>query len=502
MTPDTNITLADRYVLESPIASGGMATVWQARDGVLARTVAVKVLHPHLAEDEEFLERFRREALAAARLSHPNIVSIYDTGSERSVDDVPRNYIVMEYCAGGTLTDIIQEHGPLDAQRASGITCGICDALAYAHSSGVVHRDIKPANVLLTSDGTLKVADFGIAKAAFGDADITTTGSILGTVTYLSPEQVQGEEPSARSDLYSLGVVLYEMLVGRPPFVEESQIAVAMKHARVEPPAPRSVRAGISRPVEAVVMKALQKNPGDRYESAETMKRGLESAAGPSSSQTTAFGRQPTAARPARPSTTPGRGPGVAREARSFLPVIVLIVAAILLILFVPRLIDDQTDPETNGGSEAEPGDGGNGDLTISGASDFDPSGDESEHPEDVPLAYDGDPGTAWTTEGYNASLELLGKPGVGLVFDLGDTRTVSSVEITGSAGALELKTSDEEGSDEGGYDAVGAASDVDGRVEIEADGAEGRYWLVWITSLPGGSGGSATISEVRFVGE
>ena len=179
-----------------------------------------------------------------------------------------------------------------------------------------------------------------------------------------------------------------------------------------------------------------------------------------------------------------------------------LIVAAILLILFVPRLIDDQTDPETNGGSEAEPGDGGNGDLTISGASDFDPSGDESEHPEDVPLAYDGDPGTAWTTEGYNASLELLGKPGVGLVFDLGDTRTVSSVEITGSAGSLELKTSDEEASDEGGYDAVGAASDVDGRVEIDADGAEGRYWLVWITSLPGGSGGSATISEVRFVGE
>ncbi|MDQ3620171.1 MAG: protein kinase [Actinomycetota bacterium] len=501
MTPDTNITLADRYVLESPIASGGMATVWQAKDDVLARTVAVKVLHPHLAEDQEFLERFRREALAAAGLSHPNIVSIYDTGSERSADDVPRNFIVMEYCAGGTLTDVIQEHGPLDAQRASGIACGICDALAYAHSSGVVHRDIKPANVLLTSDGTLKVADFGIAKAAFGDGDITTTGSILGTVTYLSPEQVQGEEPSARSDLYSLGVVLYEMLVGRPPFVEESQIAVAMKHARAEPPPPRSIRAGISRPVEAVVMKALQKDPGDRYESAEAMKRGLEGAAGRGGSQTTAFGPQTTAAPPARPSA-PGRAPGVAREARSFLPVVLLIVAAILLILFVPRLIDDSTEPDTNGGSLEEPGDGGGGELDISSASDFDPSGDGSEHSEDVPLAYDGDPGTAWTTEGYNASLELLGKPGVGLVFDLGDALAVSSVEISGSAGSLELKASDEEASDSGGYDAIGDVSDVDGKVEIEADGAEGRYWLVWITSLPGGSGGSATISEVRFVGE
>lgn len=500
MTPDTNITLADRYVLESPIASGGMATVWQARDDVLARTVAVKILHPHLAEDEEFLKRFRREALAAARLSHPNIVSIYDTGSERSEDDVPRNYIVMEYCAGGTLTDVIQQHGPLDAQRASGIACGICDAVAYAHSNGVVHRDIKPANVLLTSDGTLKVADFGIAKAAFGDVDITTTGSILGTVTYLSPEQVQGEEPSARSDLYSLGVVLYEMLVGRPPFVEESQIAVAMKHARAEPPAPRSVRAGISRPVEAVVMKSLQKDPDDRYESAESMKRALESAAGRSSSQTTAFARQTTAAQPARPSSPPSRG--VAREARSFLPVVLLIVAAILLILFVPRLIDDQTDPDTGGGSQEEPGGGGGGELDIASASDFDPSGDESEHPDDVVLAYDGDPGTAWTTEGYNASLELLGKPGVGLLFDLGDTRSVSSVEISGSAGSLELKTSDEEASDAGGYNAVGAASDVDGQVEVEAEGTEGRYWLVWITSLPGGSGGSAAISEVRFVGE
>ena len=502
MTPNT-ITLAERYVLESPIATGGMATVWQARDDVLARTVAVKVLHPHLAEDEAFLERFRREALAAARLSHPNIVSIYDTGSERSEDGVVRNYIVMEYCAAGTLTETIEEHGPLDAERAFGIACGICDALAYAHSQGIVHRDIKPANVLLTSDGTLKVADFGIAKAAFGGGDITTTGSILGTVTYLSPEQVQGEEPSPRSDLYSLGVVLYEMLVGRPPFVEESQIAVAMKHARAEPPAPRSVRAGISRSAEAIVLKALKKDPAERYESAEDLKTALEGSAGRGGARTTAFGG-PTTALPSQPaSPPPGRPPGVAREARSFLPVILLIIGAILLVLFVPRFIEDQTDPDPGGGSQTEPDAGGAGDLEIQSAADFDPPpGDDSEHPDEVALAYDGDPGTAWTTENYNDSLQLLGKPGVGLVFDLGDTRSVTSVVISGSAGSLELRASDEEGDDAEAFEEVGTASEVDGEVEIEADGAEARYWLVWITSLPGDGGGSATISEVRFLGE
>lgn len=501
MTPNT-ITLAERYVLESPIATGGMATVWQARDDVLARTVAVKILHPHLAEDEAFLERFRREALAAARLSHPNIVSIYDTGSEQSEDEVLRNYIVMEYCAAGTLTEVIEERGPLDAERAFGIACGICDALAYAHKQGVVHRDIKPANVLLTSDGTLKVADFGIAKAAFGGGDITTTGSILGTVTYLSPEQVQGEEPSPRSDLYSLGVVLYEMLVGRPPFVEESQIAVAMKHARAEPPAPRSVRAGISRSAEAIVLKALQKDPEQRYESAEAMKIALEGAAGRGGAQTATFGGQ-TSALPRQPSSRPaGRKPGVAREARSFLPVVLLIIAALLLVLFVPRLIEDQTDPSPDNGSPSEPEAAGGGALDIQSATDFDPSGDDSEHPDEVTLAHDGDPATAWTTENYNASLQILGKPGVGLVFDLGDTRAVTTVEISGSTGSLELRVSDQEGADADAFEEVGTASGVQGKVEIEADGAEGRYWLVWITSLPGDSGGSASISEVRFLGE
>jgi serine/threonine protein kinase len=180
--------LAGRYVLETTIASGGMATVWRARDEVLARAVAVKVLHAHLARDEDFLTRFRREALAAARLSHPHIVAIYDTGREPGLDGTERPYIVMEHCAGGSLADALVRSGPMEPAKAAAVGATVCEALSYAHAAGVIHRDVKPANVLVSADGSLKVADFGIAKAAFAGGDLTTTGSILGTVTYLSPE--------------------------------------------------------------------------------------------------------------------------------------------------------------------------------------------------------------------------------------------------------------------------------------------------------------------------
>jgi eukaryotic-like serine/threonine-protein kinase len=497
------VTLAERYVLETPIASGGMATVWRARDDVLARAVAVKILHGHLADDEAFVQRFRREALAAARLSHPNIVSIYDTGAERSADDVERNYIVMEFCAGGTVTDMVASDGRLDAARAFPIGTEICDALAYAHAHDVVHRDIKPANVLLTADGTLKVGDFGIAKAAFGEGDLTTTGSILGTVMYLSPEQVRGDEPDARSDLYSVGVLLYELLAGRPPFVGENQIAIAMKHAREEPPPLRSMRAGISRATESAVMKALAKDPDDRYESAQAMKRALESALGRAGA-TAAF--ESTGDAPAYADAAAERGPRaapVAREARNLLPVLLLVAVAVVLAVVLPGLLESDDETGGNGG-----GDGGRQEqpagqeaIRVTAVDDFDPAGDGSEHSDETQFAVDGDPTTLWETENYNAPLSLLDKPGVGLVFDLGESRAVDAVKITAEAGALEVRAGDERAADADGYEEITGRENVSGPVTVDVGGDEARYWLVWITSLPGGGGGSASISEVEFVG-
>jgi serine/threonine protein kinase len=228
-------SIADRYVLEELLARGGMGSVYKARDEVLARPVAVKILHPHLSEDHGFLERFRREAVAAAGLSHPGIVAIYDTGTDTAEDGSERHYIVMEHCAGGTLTELSAREGALEPERAAAVVAAVCSSLDFAHRAGVVHRDVKPDNVLFADDGTLKVADFGIAKAAYASGDITTTGSILGTVTYISPEQAGGREPDARSDVYSAGVVLYELLTGRPPFQGETDVATALMHVNESP---------------------------------------------------------------------------------------------------------------------------------------------------------------------------------------------------------------------------------------------------------------------------
>jgi eukaryotic-like serine/threonine-protein kinase len=488
------ITLAQRYVLETEIARGGMATVWRARDETLARPVAVKVLHPHLSQDQDFIQRFRREALAAARLAHPNIVAIYDTGSEKGDDGIERHYIVMEYCDGGALADINAGMGALKPERAVAMGQSICDALDFAHRQGVVHRDVKPANVLMTSDGRLKVADFGIAKAAFVTSDITTTGAILGTVTYLSPEQARGLEPDARSDLYALGVVLYEMVTGRPPFQEESQIATAMRHLRDMPPPPRSIRAGIPRALEAVIMKALEKDPDDRFQSARELRAALAASVG--SDLTSAL-----------PMPSVERNDGEERadsgtDMKWIVPVLAIAALVAALAVALPNIFDPG---ERRGGSGRQ----GNGaappsvedELRIGGSSDFDPYGSDGEHAEDAPLAYDGTPATAWQTQTYNSSFEALGKPGVGLLFDLGRPEVVARIDLSGRVGAYEVRFGDAPPGSEDDLDVAAEGSDLDGKTTLELDeDVEARYWLVWITSLPDATG-TASISEVSFFG-
>lgn len=481
--------LAERYALEELVASGGMGSVYRARDQVLARTVAVKTLHAELARDETFLERFRREALAAARLTHPNIVSIYDTGAEDSSGE-ERHFIVMEYCGGGTLEDLAATEGPLDADRISAIGSAICDALAYAHQNGVIHRDIKPANVLLADDGTVKVSDFGIAKAAFTGRDVTTSGSLLGTVTYLSPEQARGEDPDERSDIYSLGVVLYELAVGRAPFSGDSPVGTAMKHVKEAPPAPRSIRAGVPRDLETVIMDALNKEPSERPQTAEDLKARLTRR---SASSSTAVMRS---APPPRSAPRTHQGGDMSWVVR----VLLLVGAVILVAVGVTWLLSAENDP--SGDPRDTQNEGGGTALRITGAEDFDPGGDDVEHPNEVSFAWDEDTTSAWRTETYDDGFQGVGKTGVGLVFDLGETADVATIElVTETPGmAVEIRSADEAG--DGGEDdfsVIAEASSIGATEEFEI-GESARYWLIWITGLPGDSG-RAEISEVRFFG-
>jgi serine/threonine-protein kinase len=265
--------LADRYEIEDLLGQGGMARVFRGTDRVLGRTVAVKVLSPQFAGDDQFVARFRREAQAAAALNHPNIVSVYDTGDQADV-----HFIVMEYVEGRTLRDVVRQDGPLMPERATEIGASVARALASAHEAGMVHRDIKPGNIMLTRDGEVKVMDFGIARTSTGDT-LTQTAAVLGTASYLSPEQAQGITVDARSDIYSLGCVLYEMLAGRAPFTGDSPVAIAYKHVKEDPVPPGRLNGDVPDSLDAVVMKCMAKNPANRYQSAEELREDLERAA-------------------------------------------------------------------------------------------------------------------------------------------------------------------------------------------------------------------------------
>jgi beta-lactam-binding protein with PASTA domain len=270
MTARRNTTaLSDRYELADKLGAGGMAEVYLGRDRVLGRTVAVKTLLDQHAGDPHFIERFRREAQNAASLNHPNVVSVYDTGADGNTQ-----YIVMEYVEGRTLREVIREEGPLLPERAAEIAADVCAGLSFAHQHGIVHRDVKPANIMVTPAGIVKVADFGIARAVSGET-VTQTAMVLGTAQYFSPEQAQSAAVDARSDIYSLGVVLYEMLTRQVPFTGSSPVAIAYKHVKEAPMLPSRINPDVPPGLEAIVIKALAKNPSNRYQSAEEMRQDL-----------------------------------------------------------------------------------------------------------------------------------------------------------------------------------------------------------------------------------
>src|SRR5205085_5863848 len=283
----------ERYKIVRHLARGGMAEVYLAHDQLLDRPVALKVLFPEFAADRSFVERFRREARAAANLNHPNIVAIYDWGEEGGT-----YFIVMEYVDGRTLRELVRAEGPLHPTRAAEIGADIAAALGFAHRNHLIHRDVKPGNVMIA--GLVKVTDFGIARAGDPAESLTQTGAVMGTATYFSPEQAQGQPIDPRSDVYSLGVVLYEITTGRPPFTGDSPVAIAYQHVREQPVPPSRINPDIPPPFEAIVLRAMAKNRDDRYPSADALRADLLRFA---------QGR-PVAAMSAPPPGAAGAGPG------------------------------------------------------------------------------------------------------------------------------------------------------------------------------------------------
>ncbi len=330
---------AGRYRLERKLGGGGMADVWLAEDQELGRKVAIKILHDRYANDTQFVERFRREATHAAGLSHPNVVSIFDRGEAEG-----SYFIVMEYVEGRTLKELIVTRGPCPVPVAISYVRQVLAALRYAHRNGIVHRDIKPHNVLVDHEGRVKVADFGIARA--GSSQMTEAGSIIGTAQYLSPEQARGAPVDESSDLYSTGIVLFELVTGKLPFTGETPVEIAMKHLSQVPPAPSSIRPEIPHDLDLVVLRALAKEPADRYRSAKEMDRDLElvgrgDAVGPETEEaaTMVLRGESTAATAVQPRPAAGYGgderyrsyEGQVRTGRAWWPWLIAAAAAIAL---------------------------------------------------------------------------------------------------------------------------------------------------------------------------
>lgn len=482
-SPVTGALLGERYRLDELIGRGGMASVWSATDTVLGRPVAVKRLHAGLLADAEHAERFRREAMLVARLSHPNLVHLLDRG-----DDPEGPYLVMELVEGENLKTRVRREGALDPDDAARICAQVGRALAYAHAQGVVHRDIKAQNVLITPDGGVKLADFGIARLMEPDDQhgLTRTDMMMGSADYLSPEQADGRPVDARTDVYSLGILLYECLTGALPFRGEGFVGVAMKHCSEPLPDPRGASPGIPDWLASITLRAAAKDPADRFPSAADMVAALEER------------RMSTAPLPALPLASDDDTARRARPRRRGRRALLVALAVALLGGAVSAgvvLVDRGTDAPSAAAA---------GPLTIAAVRDYDPQGDDgAENPGQRGLAVDSDPATAWFTERYRISPGFGGlKTGVGLILRLTGPATATQMVVTSPTPGAGFQVL---GPLEAGRREILASGTFTGAEQVIpiARAAPAEAFVLWITLLvDDGTGGFwAGVGQVELRG-
>jgi serine/threonine protein kinase len=496
--------ISGRYRLEARIAAGGMSTVYRATDETLQRTVAIKLMHREVAADSDQLERFRREARAVAQLSHPHIVGVIDTGNDGDPTH-PRPYIVLEFVDGETLKDRIRREGPLPIGEAVAYAIEIARALGAAHDRHIVHRDVKPQNVLIDGEGSAKVTDFGIARTLEEDG-LTDDGRVLGTTDYVSPEQALGRPVTGQSDLYSLGIVLYEMLTGEVPFHGENPVAVAMQHVRVEIPDVQVARPEISAALASVVDTATAKRESERYADDRELIADLEDVLGLEAARAGRAGEQATTVLRTLPSGSPRRT--LPLRVRSRWMTIAAGALAALITAAVVLFLAGNTH-NGNGPLPQKPPPATPHEVTLCGkcAEDYNPDapyGPKTQNPSEDSYAIDGDRTTAWTTETYYD--HTLNKRGVGIYVKVSpvaagtmrlDTATQGfRVSVYGSTVAPNPDTFV---TGAGGWTKVGAAGDVHPTqtIDLHPHGVKYRYYLVWITSL--GPNSHVAINEVAL---
>jgi serine/threonine protein kinase len=479
--------LSGRYRLEAKLGSGGMSTVYLARDTTLDRPVAVKVMHREMSEQADQLERFRQEARAVAKISHPNVVAVIDAG-----EDGGYPYIVFEYVEGETLKARINRIGALDVQEALAYAIEIARGLTVAHARKMIHRDIKPQNVLIDAEGRAKLTDFGISRQLEQEG-MTATGRVLGTTDYVAPEQAMGRGTDQRSDLYSLGVVLFEMLTGHVPFQADSQVGVAMKHVNEELPDVQADRPELSAATALVVERATAKDPTKRYADIGEMIDDLSTALEVEAARAGSTTGEATSVLEAVP---PAKRKLSSRARWSWAAIVVVVLVAVGA-LVATQLISSGNSPisgKSGGGGSGGGGEHGSSghELAIESATDYDPEGDGEEDPETVELAVDGNPtGTAWSSEHYDtdtfAGTKTGPDPGVGLYVTTAAAVTPEKMKIITptpgwdaqifAAAAGPPKEIEEWG------EGIGEVKDAGKEEEVQLHlGTAAKYFLIWFT--------------------